>query len=74
VYVGGASDDPTFRDMKQRLAAALTRAGVDQRIETYPARHGWVPQDTPVHDPAATERHWQTLIGLLDAKLKRAAA
>jgi hypothetical protein len=29
-----------------------------------------VPRDTPVHDAAATERHWQTLIALLDGKLK----
>jgi carboxymethylenebutenolidase len=66
VYVGGASEDPNFPDeQKQRLEQALTAAHVDHVIETYPARHGWVPQDTPVHDPAAAERHWQTLLDLL---------
>jgi carboxymethylenebutenolidase len=71
VYIAGAIEDTSFPDeMKERLEQALTRAGVDHRIETYPARHGWVPRDTPVHDAAATERHWQTLIALLDGKLK----
>jgi dienelactone hydrolase len=27
-------------------------------------------RDTPVYDEAASERHWQTLVALLDAKLK----
>jgi carboxymethylenebutenolidase len=72
VYIGGASEDPSFPDaMKERLEAALRDAGVAHTIETYPARHGWVPSDTPVHDPAAAERHWQTLFAHLDAALKR---
>jgi carboxymethylenebutenolidase len=71
IYIAGAIEDASFPDeMKERLEQALTRAGVDHRIETYPARHGWVPRDTPVHDAAATERHWQTLIALLDGKLR----
>jgi carboxymethylenebutenolidase len=65
VYVAGAIEDPGFDDAeKQRLEEALTTARVDHRVETYQARHGWVPSDTPVHDPAATERHWQTLLEL----------
>jgi carboxymethylenebutenolidase len=71
VYVAGAIEDPTFPDdMKARLAAALTEAGVDHQIETYPAKHGWVLTDTPVYDAQAAERHWQTLFALLDATLK----
>jgi carboxymethylenebutenolidase len=71
VYVAGAIEDVTFPDeQKQRLEAALTAAGVDHVIETYPARHGWVPSDTPVHDAAATERHWQTLLALFDRTLR----
>lgn len=71
VYVGGASDDPSFPDaMKARLETALREAGVRHTVETYPARHGWVPSDTPVHDAAAAERHWQTLFALLDGALK----
>lgn len=71
VYVAGAIEDPSFPDeMKARLEKALTDAGVDHRVETWPARHGWVPSDTAVHDPAATERHWETLVALLDGTLK----
>ena len=72
IYVAGAIEDPSFPDdMKARLEAALTDAGVTHTVETYAgARHGWVPSDTPVHDPKAAERHYETLFALLDATLK----
>jgi carboxymethylenebutenolidase len=66
LYVAGAIDDPSFPDeMKERLGKALTDAGVDHRIETYQAKHGWVLSDTPAYDAAAAQRHWETLIDLL---------
>lgn len=66
IYVGGATNDAGFDDaQKQRLEAALTDARVDHTIETYNARHGWVPADTAAHDPVAAERHWETLFALL---------
>ena len=72
IYVGAAIDDPSFPDdMKQRLEVALTQAGVDHRIETYRAKHGWVFRDTPVFDAAACEQHWQTLLALFAGKLRR---
>jgi carboxymethylenebutenolidase len=72
VYIARATDDNSFPDeMKARLEHALSEAGVDHRIETYPARHGWVFPDMPVYDAAAAERHWQTLLTLLDETLKR---
>ncbi|HEU0031474.1 MAG TPA: dienelactone hydrolase family protein [Kofleriaceae bacterium] len=72
VYVAGATDDATFTDdHKQRLADALTAAGVDHVIETYPARHGFVPADTPVHDPACADRHWRALFDLLGQTIAR---
>jgi carboxymethylenebutenolidase len=72
VYVGGATEDASFPDdMKAKLADALTRAGVDHEIETYPAKHGWVFRDLPVYDAAAAERHWQTMLALFDGKLKQ---
>ena len=72
VYVAGAMDDPMFPDaMKARLEQALSEAGVDHTIETYPAKHGWVLRDTPVFDAAASERHWQTLSSLFAATLQR---
>ncbi len=73
VYVAGAIEDQSFPDdMKERLEQALTKAGVDHKIETYQAKHGWVFRDTPVYDRAASERHWQTLVALLESKLKPA--
>jgi carboxymethylenebutenolidase len=70
IYVAGAIDDASFPDeMKARLEAALTSAGVDHTIETYEARHGWVLRDTPVFDSAAAERHWQALYVLFGTTL-----
>jgi carboxymethylenebutenolidase len=76
VYVAGAVEDPSFPDdMKQRLHDAFTQAGTDHTLLTYEgARHGWVPTDTLVHNPAAAERHWTALVGLLDQTLKGWAA
>ena len=66
VYVAGAIDDASFPDdMKARLEEALTAAGVNHVIETYPARHGFVLRDTPASDAAAQEQHWRTLTQLL---------
>ena len=66
IYVGGATNDSGFDDaQKARLEAALTDARVDHKVETYNARHGWVPADTAAHDPVAAERHWETLFALL---------
>jgi carboxymethylenebutenolidase len=71
VYVAGASEDASFPDaMKARLEAALVEAGVDHKIETYPAKHGWVFRDTPAYDAACSERHWETLLTLLAATPK----
>jgi carboxymethylenebutenolidase len=75
VYVAGAIKDPNFDDaQKARLEQALTEAGVDHTIETYNALHGWVPSDTPVHDEAATAKHWETLLALYRDTLKAAQA
>ena len=69
MYIGRAREDPSFPDaMKHRLEAALREAGVSCTLETYPARHGRVPTDTQVHDPAAAAHHWETLFARLDAR------
>ena len=67
VYVAGAIEDPSFSDEeKVRLDEALTKAGVEHTVLTYEgAKHGWVPSDTPVHNEAAAERHYEALFGLL---------
>jgi len=75
VYVAGAIEDSSFPDdMKARLEGALTSAGVDHTIETYQAKHGWVFRDTPVYDAAAAERHWESLIALMNTSLTNAAS
>lgn len=72
VYVAGAIEDPSFPDdMKARLEQALTDAGVDHVVETYPAKHGWVLRDTPTYDAAAAERHWTTVTELFAKTLKK---
>lgn len=74
VYVAGAIDDAGFDDaQKERLERALTDAGVPHVIETYDARHGFVPRDTPAHDEAAAARHWETLLALFRETLHPAA-
>ncbi|HEU4953751.1 MAG TPA: dienelactone hydrolase family protein [Gemmatimonadales bacterium] len=74
VYVAGAIEDASFTDeMKARLEQALTDAGVDHLIESYPAKHGFVLRDTSSYDPAAAERHWETLLALLERLGNRCA-
>ena len=71
LYIAGAIEDASFPDdMKERLKEALTQAGVDHKIETYPAKHGWVFRDTPGYAAAQAERHWQTVVALFDGRLK----
>jgi carboxymethylenebutenolidase len=62
ILVAGAIEDRNFTDeQKHKLEEALRAAGVDHTVETWPARHGWVPTDMPVHDAAQAERHFTTL-------------
>jgi carboxymethylenebutenolidase len=74
VYVAGAVEDASFPDdQKQGLIEAFEKAKLNHEVETYPgAKHGWVPSDSAVYDRAASERHYQTLLELLDATLKKA--
>lgn len=70
MYVGRAKEDAGFDEAQMlRLERTLTEAGVAHTIETYDARHGWVPPDTPAHDPLEAERHWQTLFELFGGEL-----
>lgn len=62
VYTAAGDNDAP--EQQARLDAALTAAGVDHVCEVYPAHHGWVPRDTPVHDAAQTERHWKAVTEL----------
>lgn len=72
VLVAGAIEDANFDDaQKARLDAALSDAGVEHRVETWPAMHGWVPADTAVHDPDQAERHWRELSAFFGETLGR---
>jgi len=62
--------DPSFdAAQKERFDRALSEAHVDHTIEDYPARHGFVPPDTPTYDPAAAKRHDEPLFALLRTTL-----
>lgn len=65
VYVAGATGDRSFPDeQRDRLAAALTAAGVRHTIETYPGAHGFTMRDNPTYDAGCEARHWEALAGL----------
>ena len=54
VYVAGAENDASFDDEQfERLKKALTDAGVDFTLVTYPAAHGFAVPDNPTYDEAA---------------------
>lgn len=66
VFVGAAKEDANMTPEQQRqFADALAKAGVDHTVTQFDAKHGWVPSDTPVHDVAEAEKHYQTLFELL---------
>lgn len=71
LYVAAADRDPLFPDaMRDRFLAALDDARVDYEFEVYEGcLHGFVPSDTPVHVPAAAERHFAKLEALFRATL-----
>ncbi|MGQ5607968.1 dienelactone hydrolase family protein [Streptomyces sp. EKS3.2] len=68
LYFGHADQDPGLpAEQQERLSAALTAAGVRHTCEVYEgAPHGYTQADTAAYDPAATERHWEALLGLLE--------
>jgi carboxymethylenebutenolidase len=72
VLVAGGDQDQSFDEaQKDRLAAAFENAGVEATVSIWQGcRHGWVPADTPVHNPDGAERHWRELIALYDRTLK----
>jgi len=70
VYVGGAQNDASFTDdHAEQLEKALTAAGVEHKIETYAAGHGFAVPDNGPYDAAAAERHWATMREVFGANL-----
>jgi carboxymethylenebutenolidase len=72
VYLGYADhDDGANAEMRKRMEDALTAAGLVYRSEVYAdAPHGYAMSDTPAYRQEAAERHFTTLIDLLDRTLK----
>lgn len=71
VYIAAAENDGSYPPaMAERLETALSRAGVRYAAETYPAAHGWMMPDFPVHDHAAAERGWTAMGALFDRALR----
>jgi len=70
LYIAAAENDRTFPPLQhERLSTALTAAGVDHTLVTYPAAHGFAVADNPTYDEAAAERHWQALEELFASTL-----
>ena len=62
LYIAGAENDDSFDDEQfGRMSTALTEAGVEHTLVTYPAAHGFAVPDNPTYDEAAAARHWQAL-------------
>jgi carboxymethylenebutenolidase len=70
VYVAGAENDGSFTaEDAEQLQKALTAAGVDHKIETYPAAHGYAVPDNASYDAAAADRHWTAMREFFGANL-----
>src|SRR5262249_10568219 len=66
----GAENDGSFTpEQAEQLDKALTAAGVEHSIETYPAAHGFAVPDNAPYDAAAADRHWTAMRDLFGAKL-----
>ncbi len=65
IYIASAGNDDSYPPaMAQRFEAALTEAGVRYQSEQYPAPHGWMVPDFPVHDAAQAGRGWDAMRAL----------
>jgi carboxymethylenebutenolidase len=70
IYVGGAENDASFTaDHAEQLEKALTAAGVEHTIETYPAGHGFAVPDNAPYDDVAADRHWAAMREFFGAHL-----
>lgn len=73
VYVAGAIEDNSYpAEQAELLKSALTAAGVDHKLETYQARHGFAVPDNSTYDKAAADRHWSALEAFYGEHLRSA--
>lgn len=74
VLIAAATDDASYPPaMAERLETALDEGGVSYCAEVYPAAHGWMMPDFPVHDAAAAERGWAAMLALFGRTLQAGA-
>jgi carboxymethylenebutenolidase len=70
VYIGGAENDASFTpEDAETLDKALTAAGVQHKVEFYPAAHGFAVPDNPPYDAEAAKRHWIAMKDVFDSEL-----
>ncbi len=71
LYIAVAAIDPWLAEGEtERLKKALADAKIDHKLELYEGvEHGFAPPDTPMHDKAASERHWTNLLKLFKETL-----
>ncbi len=76
LYVGVAEIDHTFdRAQQDRLAGALSAAGVTHAIEVFPgARHGFAVTGHLAYDQLASEQHWRRITDLFARRLRADAS
>jgi carboxymethylenebutenolidase len=71
VYVAGAIEDNSYpAEQAELLEQALTAAGVNHKLETYQAHHGFAVPDHDTYDKAAADRHWAALETLYGEHLR----
>lgn len=71
LYIAAAENDGSYPPaMAEQFEHALHEAGVSYRSETYPAAHGWMKPDFPVHDEAAAERGWREMVAFFRRTLQ----
>jgi carboxymethylenebutenolidase len=70
VFVAGSDGDPGFTaEQAELLDSALSAAGVEHTVESWPGGHGFAVADMPVYDAGLDERHWRVLSDLYGARL-----
>jgi carboxymethylenebutenolidase len=72
-YFGFADGDPLSPPEHQRIIAdACTKWGVEHRLETYPAEHGFTFPERHCYDKPSAERAWERVFALLERRLRQA--
>lgn len=62
LLVFGSQDPHVPEDGRNKIGAALARAGVDSSISHYPAEHAFMRDEGPRYDSEATDQAWSEMI------------